>query len=150
MGSGYALNVGRAAQGMVKEVHGAKVACLDCDLRKAKMQMGIQVLVTDPKELEKIRDEESDLMKRRIEMLLNAGANVVLTTRGIDDLCLKYFVEAGVIACRRVPKEDMKRVAKATGATVVTTFANMDGDESFDPANLGSAEAVKEERVTTT
>ena len=145
--SGYALNVGRAAQGMVKEVHGAKVACLDCDLRKAKMQMGIQVLVTDPKELEKIRDEESDLMKRRIEMLLNAGANVVLTTRGIDDLCLKYFVEAGVIACRRVPKEDMKRVAKATGATVVTTFANMDGDESFDPANLGSAEAVKEERV---
>jgi len=29
---------------------------------------------------------------------LATGANVVMTTKGIDDLCLKYFVEAGAIA----------------------------------------------------
>lgn len=40
--------------------------------------------------------------------MLDAGANVVLTTKGIDDMSLKYFVEAGVIACRRVPKEDLR------------------------------------------
>ena len=34
-------------------------------------------------------------------MILDAGANVVLTTKGDDDLSLKYFVEAGVIAVRR-------------------------------------------------
>jgi hypothetical protein len=28
------------------------------------------------------------------------GANVILTTGGIDDLCLKYFVEAGAMAVR--------------------------------------------------
>jgi T-complex protein 1 subunit alpha len=33
---------------------------------------------------------------------------VVLTTKGIDDMCLKYFVEAGVLAVRRVPKDDLK------------------------------------------
>jgi T-complex protein 1 subunit alpha len=38
-----------------------------------------------------------------------------LTTKGIDDLCLKLFVEAGAMAVRRVKKEDMKRIAKATG-----------------------------------
>jgi T-complex protein 1 subunit alpha len=37
-----------------------------------------------------------------------AGANVVLTTKGIDDMTLKYFVEAGVLAARRVPKDDLK------------------------------------------
>ncbi len=37
-----------------------------------------------------------------------AGANVILTTKGIDDVCLKYFVEAGAIACRRVPKDDLR------------------------------------------
>ena len=36
------------------------------------------------------------------------GANVVLTTKGIDDMTLKYFVEAGVLAVRRVPKDDLK------------------------------------------
>ena len=59
-----------------------------------------QVLVTDPKELEKIRDRESDITKERIQKVLDAGANLILTTKGIDDMCLKYFVESGAIACR--------------------------------------------------
>ena len=68
----------------------------------------IQVLVSDPKELEKIRERESDITKERINKILASGANVVLTTKGIDDMCCKYFVEAGAIACRRVPKEDLR------------------------------------------
>lgn len=52
---GYALNTGRAAQGMPLRVAPARIACLDFNLQKAKMQMGVQVLVTDPRELEKIR-----------------------------------------------------------------------------------------------
>jgi len=52
---GYALNTGRAAQGMPRRVGPARIACLDFDLTKTKMQFGVQVLVTDPKELEKIR-----------------------------------------------------------------------------------------------
>lgn len=47
--------------------------------------------------------------------MLNAGANVILTTGGIDDLCLKQFVEAGAMAVRRCKKADLKRIAKATG-----------------------------------
>lgn len=43
------------------------------------------------------------------------GANVILTTGGIDDMCLKYFVDAGAMAVRRVVKKDLKRIAKASG-----------------------------------
>ena len=57
--------------------------------------------MTDPAQLEAIRDRESDITKERIKKILDAGANVILTTGGIDDLCLKYFVEAGAIAVRR-------------------------------------------------
>lgn len=144
---GYALNLSRAAQGMPRRVVGAKVACLDMNLQKTRMQMGVQVLVSDPKELEAIRQREYDITKERIQKILDAGANVVLTTKGIDDLALKYFVEAGVLALRRVPKDDLKRVARVTGATVVLTLADMDGNEAFDAANLGSADEVVEERV---
>lgn len=34
----------------------------------------------------------------------------------------QYFVEAGAIAVRRVRKEDLRHVAKATGATAVIFF----------------------------
>ncbi len=107
---GYALNMGRAAQGMPKRVTNARIALLDMNLQKARMQMGIQVLVTDPHELEKIRERESDITKERIQKILDAGANVILTTKGIDDMALKYFVEAGALACRRVSKDDLKYV----------------------------------------
>ncbi|KAF5732908.1 T-complex protein 1 alpha subunit [Tripterygium wilfordii] len=145
--NGYALNSGRAAQGMPMRVAPAKIACLDFNLQKTKMQLGVQVLVSDPRELEKIRQREADMTKERIEKLLKAGANVVLTTKGIDDMALKYFVEAGAIAVRRVRKEDMRHVAKATGATMVSTFADMEGDETFDSSLLGYADEVVEERI---
>ena len=62
---------------------------------------------------------ESDITKERVQKILGACANVVLTTGGIDDLCLKYFVEAGAMAARRCKKEDLKRIAKATGGEVM-------------------------------
>lgn len=71
----------------------------------------------------------------------------MLTTGGIDDLCLKYFVEAGAMAVRRCKKEDLKRIARATGATVVVSLANLEGEESFDSSLLGTAESVVQERV---
>ena len=43
-----------------------------------------------------------------LDRILATGANVVLTTKGIDDMSLKYFVEAGAIACRRVSKDDLR------------------------------------------
>lgn len=145
--NGYALNTGRAAQGMPTRVAPAKIACLDFNLQRTKLQMGVQVLVSDPRELDKIRERESDITKERIEKLLKAGANVILTTKGIDDMALKYFVEAGAIAVRRVRKEDLRHVAKATGATQVLTFADMEGGETFDSSFLGYADEVVEERI---
>jgi T-complex protein 1 subunit alpha len=144
---GYALNMGRAAQGMPTHIKGAKIACLDMNLQKSRMMMGVQVLVTDPAELERIRDRESDITKERIQKILASGANVILTTKGIDDMSLKYFVEAGAIACRRVPKDDLRRIAKSSGGTVVTTLADMEGNETFDSAFLGHADEVVEQRV---
>jgi T-complex protein 1 subunit alpha len=144
---GFALNCTRASQGMPTTVKNAKIALLDFDLQRHRMQMGVQVTVTDPKELEQIRQREVDITKEKIQKIIDAGANVILTTKGIDDLCLKYFVEAGAMGVRRCKKEDLKRIAKATGGQVVLTLADMDGEETFDPATLGEAAQVSEERV---
>merc|ERR1712218_469520 len=140
--------MGIAAQQMPISVKNAKIACLDFSLQKAKMKMGVQVLVDDPDQLEAIRDRESDITKERIQKILSAGANVILTTGGIDDLCLKYFVEAGAMAVRRCKKADLKRIAKATGASFVTSLANVEGEESFDASQLGEAAEVCQERIS--
>ena len=144
---GFALNCTKAAQGMPARLNNAKVALLDFNLQKHKLQMGVQVVVNDTKQVEEIRQREMDITKEKIQRILQTGAKVVLTTKGIDDLCLKYFVEAGAIAVRRVSKEDMRRIARATGGQVVSTMADLEGDEAFDASCLGECAEVCEERV---
>jgi len=62
-------------------------------------------------------------------------------------MALKYFVEAGAIAVRRCKKEDLRRIAKLTGGTLMITLADMEGNETYDPSMLGHAEEVIEERI---
>ncbi|RDD38382.1 T-complex protein 1 subunit alpha [Trichoplax sp. H2] len=144
---GYALNCTVASQAMTKKVVKAKIACLDFSLQKVKMKLGVHVIVDDPQKLDAIRKRESDITKERITKILKTGANVVLCTGGIDDLCLKYFVEAKAMAVRRVTKIDMKRIAKATGATMLLTLANLDGEESFEASMLGEAGEVVQDKI---
>ena len=40
---------------MPKRVENAKIACLDFSLQKAKMHLGVSVVVEDPEKLEAIR-----------------------------------------------------------------------------------------------
>ncbi|KAL1508895.1 hypothetical protein ABEB36_003715 [Hypothenemus hampei] len=145
---GYALNCTVASEAMPKKIIGAKIACLDFSLQKAKMKMGVQVLINDPSKLEAVRARELDITKERIQKILATGVNIILCSGGIDDLCLKYFVEAGAMAVRRVKKVDLKRIAKATGATFLTSLSNMEGDESFDASMIGEAAEVVQERIS--
>ncbi|KAI8420684.1 hypothetical protein MSG28_007914 [Choristoneura fumiferana] len=144
---GYALNCTVASQAMPKKILNAKIACLDFSLQKTKMKMGVQVLVTDPEKLEAIRARELDITKERLQKILATGVNVILCSGGIDDLCLKYFVEAGAMGVRRCKKADLKRIAKATGATFLTSLTNMDGEEVFEASMIGEAAEVVQEQI---
>ena len=97
--------------------------------------------------MDKIRQREMDICKERCQKIIAAGANVVLCSRGIDDFALKYFVEAGVIAVRRVKKGDMRRIAQNSGAKIVVSLADMEGEETFDAECLGTCDLVEERKV---
>jgi len=133
---------------MPKKIVNAKIACLDFSLQKTKMKMGVQVLITDPEQLEKVRQRELDITKERIEKILATGVNVILCSGGIDDLCMKYFVETNTMAVRRVKKSDLKRIAKATGASFVTSLSNLEGEESFEASMVGEAGEVAQEVIS--
>ncbi|XP_065578275.1 T-complex protein 1 subunit alpha-like isoform X2 [Artemia franciscana] len=145
--NGYALNCTIAAQGMPRRLVNPKIACLDFTLQKSKMKLGVEIKIQDPEQLAAIRDRESDMVKEKIQKIIASGANVILTTGGIDDLCLKYFVESGAMAVRRCKKVDLKRIAKATGATLLSSMVNLEGEEAFEAAHLGEATEVVQERI---
>ncbi|KAK4651908.1 chaperonin-containing T-complex alpha subunit Cct1 [Podospora pseudocomata] len=145
---GYALNCTVASQAMVTRITDAKIAVLDMNLQKERMKLGVQITIDDPDQLEAIRQREAGMVMERVEMILKAGANVILTTKGIDDLCLKLFIERGAMAVRRCKKEDLRRIARATGATMLSSLSDLNGDEKFEASYLGHAEEVSQERIS--
>ncbi|CAH7671893.1 T-complex protein 1 subunit alpha [Phakopsora pachyrhizi] len=145
---GYALNCTVASQAMKKCISPAKIALLDMNLQKTRMHLGVHVTIDDPEQLELIRKRESEITLEKVRMILKSGANVILTTGGIDDLCLKEFIEAGAMAVRRCKKEDLKRIARCTGGNLISSLATLDGDEAFNTSDLGSCEEVIEERIS--
>lgn len=145
---GYALNCTVASQAMKTRIPDAKIACLDMNLQKERMKLGVNITIDDPQQLEAIRARESAMVLERVDMILKAGANVVFTTKGIDDLCLKQFIEKGAMAVRRCKKEDLRRIAKATGATLVASLSDLNGDEKFEAASLGHADEVAQEKIS--
>ena len=52
-----------------------------------------------------------------------------------------------MIAVRRVKKSDLRRIANNTGAKIVVSLADMEGEESYSPDLLGECERVEERRV---
>jgi T-complex protein 1 subunit alpha len=144
---GYALETARGGMGMPLTVKNAKIALLDMNLAKFRLPAGVSVLVQNPEELENIRQRELDVTKERCKKIIDAGANVIVCSKGIDDLALKYFVEANCIAVRRCERSDMKRLAAATGAKIMITFDDENGEEIFNKECLGEAEEVSEEAI---
>ncbi|KRZ62221.1 T-complex protein 1 subunit alpha [Trichinella nativa] len=145
--NGYALNCTVASQGMPKQIMQAKIACLDFSLNAERLKMGITFELNDPKAINPIIKEEKDIARRRVEKILKAGANVVLLTGGMANFVIEMFVSAGVMAVRRCKKVDLKRIAKATGATLITSMTGLETEESFDASLLGHAEEVVQERI---
>ncbi|EAN80621.1 t-complex protein 1, alpha subunit, putative [Trypanosoma brucei brucei TREU927] len=143
---GFALGLSRAAQGMPTSVQNAKIALIDFDLRAVKMKLSMNITITDPTKAEAIRQRELDITKERIKKMIAAGANVILTSWGIEDSMMKYMVDEGILGVRRVKKEDMRRIAKATGAQIVHTMSDLEGEEVFESKWLGQADRVYEER----
>src|SRR5207245_9062733 len=85
--------------------------------------------------------EEENLLRCIVDTVTKSGANVVFGQKGIDDLAQHFLAKAGIYAVRRVKKSDMEKLAKATGAKVVTKLDELAKDD------LGHAKLVYEKKI---
>lgn len=127
--------------GMPKKIKGAKIALLDTPLEVKKTELDAEIRITNPDNIKKFLDSESDMLKKKVDMVVETGANVVFCQKGIDDMAQHYLAKAGVLGARRVKKSDMEKLAKATGGKVVNNLAD------FSEEDLGGCELVEERKV---
>ncbi len=126
---------------MPKVVKNAKIAVLDAPLEIQKPDLTTKIRVHDIDQLEKFLEEETRLIQEMVEKIAATGANVVITQKGIDEVAQHFLAKKGIMAVRRVKRSDIEKIAKATGAKIVTNI------DDLKPEDLGYAELVEERKV---
>ncbi len=126
--------------GMPKVVENAKIALLDTPLEIEKTEFDAEIRITDPTQMKSFIEEEEKLLKNMVAKIKSTGANVVLCQKGVDDIAQHYLAKEGILGLRRVKKSDVEKVAKATGARIITNL------DDLTPADLGEARIVQEKK----
>ncbi|MEM3179590.1 MAG: thermosome subunit beta, partial [Archaeoglobaceae archaeon] len=127
--------------GMPKTVKNAKILLLDSALEVKETEIDAKIRITDPEKLQRFIEQEERMLKEMVDKIAAAGANVVFCQKGIDDLAQYYLAKAGILAVRRVKQSDIEKIAKATGAKILTDL------REIGPSDLGEAELVEERKV---
>ena len=126
---------------MPKKVAKAKVMLLDAALEIKKTEIDAKIEITDPSQMQAFLHEEERMLRDMVEKIKKSGANVVFCQKGVDDLVQHFLAKENIYAARRVKKTDMEKLAKATGANVITKL------DEFELADLGNADMVEVKKV---
>ncbi|CAB3288836.1 Thermosome subunit [Methanocaldococcus lauensis] len=138
---GVVIDKERVNPQMPKKVENAKIALLNCPIEVKETETDAEIRITDPAKLMEFIEQEEKMIKDMVEKIAATGANVVFCQKGIDDLAQHYLAKKGILAVRRVKKSDMEKLAKATGARIVTKI------DDLTPEDLGEAGLVEERKV---
>ncbi|MEM1770351.1 MAG: thermosome subunit beta [Nitrososphaerota archaeon] len=126
---------------MPKRVVNAKIALINAPFEIEKTEFSAEIRIRDPLKIKQFLDEEARILKEMVDKVVSIGANVVFCQKGIDDVAQFFLAKAGILAVRRVKSSDMEKLAKATGARIVTNF------EDLSEKDLGRAGLVEEVKV---
>ncbi len=138
---GIVLDKERVHSGMPSKIEKANIALLNMALEIKEPENDAQIQITAPDQLEAFLDKEEEMIKKLVDKVKDAKANVIFCQKGIDDLAQHLLAKAGLVAFRRVKKSDMKVLAKATGAKIVTNIRDL------SEKDLGFAKSVEERKI---
>ncbi|MFH1402962.1 MAG: thermosome subunit beta [Candidatus Altiarchaeota archaeon] len=139
---GIIVDKERVHAGMPKKVENAKIALLDVAIEIKDTETDAEISITSPDQLQAFVQQEENMLKEMVSNISKSDANVVFCQKGIDDLAQHFLSKAGIFAVRRVKKSDMEKLAKATGAKVVTNLKDL------NKSDLGSAKIVEELKIS--
>jgi archaeal chaperonin len=128
--------------GMPKKVEDARIALLNSAIEVKETEVDAEIRITDPAQMQAFIEQEEQMIKGMVDKIADAGTTVLFCQKGIDDLAQHYLAKEGIMAVRRIKKSDMEKLARATGATVVTNIEDLSNDD------LGLAGSVSEKRIS--
>ncbi|HEX7628478.1 MAG TPA: thermosome subunit beta [Candidatus Methanoperedens sp.] len=138
---GMVIDKERVHTNMPKKITDARILLINEALEIKKTEVDAEISIKSPDQLQLFLDQEEQMIHDMVTKVIDCGANVVFVQKGIDDIAQHYLAKAGIYAARRVKKSDMDKLARATGAKILTSL------KEINDSDLGKAGLVEEKKI---
>merc|ERR1711985_115671 len=129
---------------MPKLVRNAKMAILTCPFEPPKPKTKHKLDIRSAQDYHRLHENEQKYFRDQIELIKDAGANLVICQWGFDDEANHLLMQNKLPAVRWVGGVEIELIAIATGGRIVPRFQELTADK------LGEAGMVREESFGTT
>ena len=126
---------------MPRAVRDAKVLLLNDELGATRTRTESEIVVTSPSNMAQFALQESSNVLLLARRVVESGARVVVSRKGIDAHAQEALAAEGIVSVRRAKYNDLWWLEKATGARTCRSVEGISADE------LGFASRVYERSV---
>nr|MDO8113208.1 thermosome subunit beta [Candidatus Sigynarchaeota archaeon] len=129
---------------MPREAKNPRIALLNYPLEVKKGEWEAKISIEKPEQMMGFLDEEDNMIKKKVQKLLDVKANVILTSKSVDDTAVHFLKQAGVMVIKSISKSDMDLIAEATGGNQLNSL------EEIAEKDLGTCEIIHEKSIGNT
>lgn len=127
---------------MPQSIQNAKILLINEDLERRRTKTESEISINSPEQMNQFLKQETNDLLAKVDKIIDSGANVVISRKGIDSVVHEYLAKAGIISMRRVKANDLWWVEKATGASTCKSLENISDNE------IGEAKRVYQKSVS--
>lgn len=126
---------------MPKMIKDAKILLTNEFLEPIRTKIDDEIVITSPEQMSVFIKRESDTVIEKVQKIIDAGVNVVISRRGINLFAQERLAKSGIISIKRATENDLWWLEKATGAKICDDLDNISRND------LGYAKKVYEKTV---
>lgn len=134
---GVVLDKMKAHPNMVNSLENPKVLLTDSALEVQELENQANISIQNAKEYQDFLEAEQEYLQNLAQKIIESGANIVVSQKGIDDNLAYFLAKQGIIAIRRCKKSDLEKLQKALNSSIISSL------DDISKEHIGSCENVE-------
>ncbi|KAJ2794147.1 T-complex protein 1 subunit gamma, partial [Coemansia helicoidea] len=130
---------------MRRRIENPRIVLLDCPLEYKKGESQTNIEVTKESDWARILEIEEEQVKYMCDKIAALKPDLVITEKGVSDLAQHFMIKNNITALRRMRKTDNNRIARATGATIVSSVDELKEADVGTGCGLFEVEKIGDE-----
>ena len=126
---------------MPKCINDAKILLINEPLETMKTRYESEIEITSPEQMSQFLVQENNDLDHLVQNIVNSGANVVISRKGVNDFVQESLAKMGIISMRRVKYNDLWWLEKAVNTKTCESIEKISSHE------LGFASKIYEKTV---